>query len=76
MLSLEMLFEDFLAGCSLKRTSLYGAGEQPGLRNTEHILVLCQSNLPLYKKSFNEKLGRFIELSVSAPSLLQLMKRD
>jgi hypothetical protein len=37
MLSLEMLFEDFLAGCGLKRTALHGAGVQPSFRNTEQI---------------------------------------
>jgi hypothetical protein len=40
MLSLEMLFEDFLAGCGLKRTALHGAGVQPGFRNTEHLFFL------------------------------------
>ncbi len=40
MLSLEMLFEDFLAGCGLKRTTLHGAGVQPGFRNTDHLYFL------------------------------------
>jgi hypothetical protein len=54
MLSLEMLFEDFLAGCGLKRTALHGAGVQPGFRNTALFFSLKVKALD---KFFEENLG-------------------